>query len=114
MEIIDLVKGIYEALEEKKADEISVIDIGGLSDIADYFVIATVNNNNQMDAATDAVDEYMNRHGIQAKNIEGHARDRSNWILMDYRDIIVHVFDRDARDFYNLERLWKDGKKVTF
>jgi ribosome-associated protein len=114
LEISELAKGIYQALDDKKAEEISVIDISSLSDIADYFVIATVNNTNQMDAACDAVDEYMTKQGITAKNIEGHVRDRSNWILMDYTDIIVHVFDREARDFYNLEHIWKDGKSVTF
>ncbi|MCR5748269.1 MAG: ribosome silencing factor [Lachnospiraceae bacterium] len=109
-EIKEIAKGIYDALDSKKAEDIKIIDISELSDIADYFVIATANNPNQMEALQDAVDEYMTRSNIPAKSIEGHARNRSNWILMDYTDIIVHLFDREARDFYNLEHIWKGGK----
>lgn len=111
--IRDMVNDIYKALEDKKADDVKLIDISGISDIADYFVIATANNTSQMDAMQDAVDEYMTKAGISAKSIEGHVRDRSNWILMDYRDIIVHIFDKEAREFYNLDRIWKDGKEIS-
>ncbi len=111
--IRDTVNDIVKALEDKKAEDIKLIDISGVSDIADYFVIATANNINQMDAMQDAVDEYMTKNGIEAKSIEGHVRDKSNWILMDYRDIIVHLFDKEAREFYNLDRIWKDGKEVS-
>lgn len=110
--IRDMVNDIYKALEDKKADDVKLIDISEISDIADYFVIATANNTSQMDAMQDAVDEYMTKAGISAKSIEGHVRDRSNWILMDYRDIIVHIFDKEAREFYNLDRIWKDGKEI--
>ena len=111
--IRDMVNDIYKALEDKKADDVKLIDISEISDIADYFVIATANNTSQMDAMQDAVDEYMTKAGISAKSIEGHVRDRSNWILMDYRDIIVHIFDKEAREFYNLDRIWKDGKEIS-
>ena len=111
--IRDMVNDIYIALEDKKADDVKLIDISEISDIADYFVIATANNTSQMDAMQDAVDEYMTKAGISAKSIEGHVRDRSNWILMDYRDIIVHIFDKEAREFYNLDRIWKDGKEIS-
>lgn len=111
--IRDTVNDIYKALEDKKADDVKLIDISEISDIADYFVIATANNTSQMDAMQDAVDEYMTKAGISAKSIEGHVRDRSNWILMDYRDIIVHIFDKEAREFYNLDRIWKDGKEIS-
>ena len=111
--IRDTVNDIVKALEDKKADDVKLIDISEISDIADYFVIATANNTSQMDAMQDAVDEYMTKAGISAKSIEGHVRDRSNWILMDYRDIIVHIFDKEAREFYNLDRIWKDGKEIV-
>ena len=111
--IRDMVNDIYKALEDKKADDVKLIDISEISDIADYFVIATANNTSQMDAMQDAVDEYMTKAGISAKSIEGHVRNRSNWILMDYRDIIVHIFDKEAREFYNLDRIWKDGKEIS-
>lgn len=106
----ELLKGIEEALEDKKAEDIEKISISGLSDIADYFVLATAGNPNQMDALKDSVDEYMTKEGMPAKSIEGKVRDNSNWILMDYGDIIVHIFDREARSFYNLEHLWKGGR----
>ncbi|MCR5774296.1 MAG: ribosome silencing factor [Lachnospiraceae bacterium] len=104
------VKGIYEKLDEKKGEDIRIIDISGLSDIADYFVIATANNPNQMDALQDTVDEFMTEQNVSIRNTEGHVRDHSSWILMDYGDIIVHIFDREAREFYNLEHLWKGGR----
>ena len=107
----EIVKGLQEALDSKKAEDIKVISIREISDIADYFVIATANNIHQMEALQDITDEYMVKSGLTARNIEGHARDRSNWILMDYGDIIVHLFDREAREFYNLEHLWKGGSK---
>lgn len=108
-ENLETVRAIYEKLDEKKAEDISIIDISSLSDIADYFVIATANNPNQMDALQDTVGEYMLRSGYEAGNIEGRVRDSSTWILMDYGDIIVHLFDKEAREFYNLEHLWKGG-----
>ncbi len=110
----DTIKGLYNALDSKKAEDIRVIDISDISEIADYFVIATANNPNQMEALQDATDEYMVRSGLNARSIEGHSREKSNWILMDYGDIIVHLFDKEAREFYNLEHLWKGGKKLSF
>ena len=101
---------IVRLLEDKKGEDIHIIDISGLSDIADYFVLVTANNPHQMEALQDTVDEYMTRSGHPAKSIEGHVRDKSNWILMDYGYIIVHVFDKEAREFYNLEHLWKGGQ----
>ncbi len=109
---IELAKGISKALESKKAENIKIIDITSLSDIADYFILATANNPNQMDALQDAVEEYMIRENIPVKNIEGQIKDKSNWILMDYTDIVVHIFDREAREFYDLEHIWKGGPVI--
>ena len=111
-DIKDIVKGLSEALDSKKAEDIRVIPISDISDIADYFVIATANNIHQMEALQDITDEYMVKSGLTVRNIEGHARDRSNRILMDYGDIIVHLFDKEAREFYNLEHLWKGVEKL--
>ena len=105
----EIINGLYKSLDDKKAEDIKVIEISNLSEIADYFVIATANNIHQMEALQDAVEEYMNKAGISVKSIEGHSKDRSNWILMDYGDIIIHLFDSEAREFYNLEHLWKGG-----
>ena len=111
-EIKTLTEGIAKALDSKKAEDIRLIDISELSDIADYFILATANNPNQIDALQDAVEEYMVKENRPVKNIEGHVKDKSNWILMDYTDIIVHIFDREAREFYDLEHIWKGGRII--
>ena len=108
METLDLVKKVAGALEDKKAEDITVIDISEVSSIADYFIIATGLNSNQLTAMQDAVDEVMYTNGIHAKQVEGN--NNSTWILMDYQDVIVHLFSKEDRLFYDLERIWKDGK----
>ncbi len=99
-----------EALEDKKAENISIIDISEVSVLADYFLIASGGNRNQVQALTDNVEEKLGRAGVTPRQIEGY--DTANWILMDYGDIIVHVFDRENRLFYDLERIWRDGRAV--
>ena len=110
METLELVKKIASALEDKKAEDITVIDIREISSIADYFVIANGNNPNQLIAMQDAVDEVMYTNGVHSKQVEGN--NNSTWILMDYKDIIVHLFSKEDRLFYDLERIWSDGKIV--
>lgn len=99
------------ALDEKKAEDIRVIDISEISVLADYFVIANGTNPNQIQAMVDAVDEELTRAGYHAKQIEGNQH--SSWVLMDYGDIIVHVFSKEDRLFYDLERIWRDGKIMS-
>ncbi len=99
------------ALEEKKALDLSIIDIDKVSVIADYFVIASGSNTNQIQAMTDEVEERLSKAGFVPKHIEGYRS--ANWVLMDYGDVIVHIFDVENRAFYNLERIWKDGKAVS-
>ena len=108
--IKELVKNIVEALEDKKAEDIHIIDIQEVSSIADYFIIASGTNKNQVQALVDNVDETLGRAGYEAKQMEGYAT--ANWVLLDYSDIIVHVFDSENRLFYDLERIWRDGKQV--
>ena len=110
MQTIDLVKKIVEALEDKKAEDITVLDIGEVSSIADYFIIANGNNANQLTAMEDAVDEARYTNGVHPKQVEGTGN--STWILMDYQDIIVHLFSKEDRQFYDLDRIWRDGKVV--
>lgn len=107
----NMAKIACHALSEKKAEELRVIDISEISPLADYFVIATGSNANQIQAMVDAVEEEMGREGHAVKQIEGNRT--SSWILMDYRDIIVHVFSKEDRLFYDLERIWTDGKKIA-
>ena len=97
-----------KAIDDKKGQDITVIDIHNVSVIADYFVIASGTNSNQVQAIVDNVEEQLGRAGFEAKQIEGNRN--SSWILMDYGDVIVHVFDEENRLFYDLERIWRDGK----
>ncbi len=97
-----------KAIDDKKGQDIKIIDIHNVSVIEDYFVIASGTNSNQVQAIVDNVEEQLGRAGFEAKQIEGNRN--SSWILMDYGDVIVHVFDEENRLFYDLERIWRDGK----
>ena len=97
-----------KAIDDKKGQDIKIIDIHNVSVIADYFVIASGTNSNQVQAIVDNVEEQLGRAGFEAKQIEGNRN--SSWILMDYGEVIVHVFDEENRLFYDLERIWRDGK----
>ena len=99
-----------EALEDKKGEDIKVIDISEVSILADYFIIASGNNRNQVQALCDNVEEKLGKMGVIKKQIEGY--DNGNWILVDYRDIVIHIFDKENRLFYDLERIWRDGKMI--
>ena len=106
----ELAKLACKALDEKKAEDIRIIDIGEISVLADYFIIASGSNLNQLQAMVDSVDEALTKAGHPARQIEGGRS--SSWILMDYGDIIVHVFSKEDRLFYDLERIWRDGKQM--
>ena len=97
-----------EALEDKKAMDVRILDITHVSTLADYFMIASGSNQNQVQAMVDNVEEMLGKAGCECKQIEGYQS--ANWILMDYKDIIVHIFCREDRLFYDLERIWRDGK----
>lgn len=99
-----------EALEDKKAEDIHVIDISEVSVLADYFLIASGKNRNQLQALADEVEEKLGRAGYPMKQSEGY--DSANWILLDFGDIIIHLFDQENRLFYDLERIWRDGKQI--
>lgn len=106
----NILKLIKNKLEEKKGIDVVVLDISELSVMADYFVIASGNNINQVHAMADFVEDELAKNGMKHKAIEGY--NNANWILMDYGDIIIHLFDKESRDFYDLERIWKGGKAV--
>ena len=108
--IQQMIENAVSGLEDKKGEDIKVIDISEVSPISDYFVLATGSNRNQVQAMADSVAEKMHKAGFSMKQIEGY--DSANWILMDFVDIVVHVFDRESRNFYDLERIWSDGKLV--
>ena len=100
-----------EALEDKKGADIRIIDISEISVLADYFIIANGTNRNQIQAMSDSVEETLGHAGYEPKQIEGYQS--AGWILLDYKDIIVHVFSEEDRAFYDLERVWRDGKEIT-
>ena len=106
----ELARLAIKALEDKKAEDIKVIDISKVSVIADYFIIAGGNNRSQIQALCDNVSEQLGRAGYPEKQIEGY--DTANWILLDFGDIIVHIFDKENRLLYDLERIWRDGTQV--
>ena len=102
-----MVRIAVSALEEKKGEDIKIIDIHGVSVIADYFVLASATNNSQLHALVDSVEEKLFKAGYECKQKEGNLT--STWMLMDYNDVIVHVFSQEDRLFYDLERIWRDG-----
>ncbi|NLY47604.1 MAG: ribosome silencing factor [Clostridiales bacterium] len=106
-----MAKLAVEALEDKKGEDIQIIDIKDISVIADYFIISNGANSLQVDALVDSVMDKLGRNGYEPLRIEGNRS--SSWILMDYGDVVVHVFSREDRLFYNLERIWRDGKAVS-
>ena len=106
-----MVQIVYDALDEKLGEDIEILKVDEISVIADYLVIANGRNQNQLNAMTDLVEEKMIEAGYKSKRIEG--KNNSSWVLMDYGDVIVHVFSKEDRLFYDLERIWKDGKKIS-
>lgn len=106
----ELAKIAVAALEDRKAEDVKVIDIREVSPIADYFIIANGTNQSQIQAMRDAADEALYKAGVKVQQVEGNQN--STWILMDYNDIIIHIFSKEDRLFYDLERIWRDGKAV--
>ena len=106
----ELVKKIYDALDDKKANDIRVISIGEISSIGDYLIIADGSSHSQLQALCDNVEEKMHEAGAKLKNREGNSN--GGWILLDYYDIIVHIFSETNRNFYDLEHIWKDGTPI--
>ena len=105
-----MVKLAVTALEDKKAVDIRVLDIEKISTIADYFIIANGANRNQVQAMADQVEETLGKAGFEPKSVEGYRN--ANWILLDYGDVVLHIFDEENRLFYDLERIWRDGTQV--
>ena len=106
----EMAKIAFEALEDKKGENVCAIDISSVSVLADYFVIANGNSDSQVRALVDNVEEKMHKAGYELKEQEGN--NSGTWVLLDYGDIIIHIFDRENRQFYNLERIWNDGKRI--
>ncbi|NLJ90098.1 MAG: ribosome silencing factor [Clostridiales bacterium] len=108
---LKMVQIAYKALDEKKAEDITVIDISHLTSITDYFIITNGTSQPHMASLVDEVSKQLDKAGYSSKTVEGGRA--STWTLLDYYDIVIHVFTREDRDFYNLERIWRDGRIVS-
>lgn len=109
MKELELVKHAVKALDSKKAVDIDVIGITELTIIADYFVLASGTSSTQVKALAEEVEFQLKQEGAEPLHIEGRA---TGWIVLDYGSVVVHVFQQEQREFYQLERLWTDGEKV--
>lgn len=106
----ELLQLIVDSAEDKKAQDVVVLDIRGLSIMADYFVICHGNSETQVQAIATAVQEKAEELGLSIKPAEG--LDHARWVLLDLGDIIVHVFHKEEREFYNLEKIWADASRI--
>ncbi|NLJ84562.1 MAG: ribosome silencing factor [Halanaerobiaceae bacterium] len=99
-----------EAADDKKATDIVILDVRSLTTIADYFVLCNGNSELQVKAIVDSVEDKLAEKGLYPQNIAG--KEGSRWVLMDYADVIVHVFHKEDREYYELDRLWGDAEKI--
>ncbi len=107
----EMAKVAVNALEDKKGHDIKIINIKEISSMGDFLIIADGSNKNQVQAMCDNVEEFMHKAGYKLKNREGYAV--GGWILLDYYDIIIHIFVEENRSFYDLEHIWRDGGLVS-
>jgi len=108
---LDLARRIVDILSDRKAADIVLLDIHPMASFADYFVICTATSERQMQALAEAVAEALERDGIRPAQVEGTPD--SGWILMDYGDVIVHIFSPDTRSYYQLERIWANAPTIV-
>lgn len=106
-----LAKRVAELMLSKKATDIVILDVRKLTSITDYFIICSADSDTQVKAIADAIEDGLEKEGIRLYNSEG--RQALLWVVMDYIDVVAHIFYRETRTFYNLERLWADAKKTT-
>ena len=105
----ELYANLVKVLDDKKAEDVAVLDTTDLTVVSEYFVIATGNSSTHVKSLADDVEYELQQLGVEPDHIEGRA---TGWILLDYGSVLVHVFTRDNRDYYNLEHLWADAKQV--
>jgi ribosome-associated protein len=110
LEGLEFAKGIGEIILTKKGFDIKILDLKNISAVADYFLICSAGSDIQVKAIADEVDKVLRKNGIKCMMKEGY--DSLNWVLMDYFDVVVHIFKEEAREFYNLEKLWGDAPVI--
>lgn len=108
MTSFEMTKEIVNILDNKKADNIQAIKVHDVTIMADYFIIASASNTSHVKSLVDEVEFILKQKGITPKNVEGYQY--ANWIILDYYDVIVHIFLEETREYYNLDRLWADGE----
>ena len=105
------VRGAVAAALDRKAADLRVLHLGAVSDFTDYFLICTGTSERQVQAIADAVEERLRQQGVRPLSTEGYPH--GQWVLLDYGDLLVHIFTAGRRDFYGLERLWSDAPDVS-
>ena len=108
---MDALKIALKAADDKKAYDLLALDISGIASFASYFIFCTGDSSRQIQAVADEIEKQLRDAGIRPSHVEGYQN--SEWILMDYFDLVIHIFSKNARAFYDLERLWRDGKKLN-
>jgi len=108
--MIDALKIAINAADEKKAYDLVALDISEIASFANYFLFCTGDSSRQNQAIADEIEQQLKDSGIRPSHVEGYKN--AEWILMDYMDFVVHIFSKNARTYYDLERLWRDGKKL--
>ncbi|HTY63759.1 MAG TPA: ribosome silencing factor [Acidobacteriota bacterium] len=106
----EALKIAVNAADDKKASDLVVLDISKIASFANYFLICTGDSSRQMQAIADEVEKRLKVTGVRPSHVEGYQN--SEWILLDYMDLVIHIFSRNARVFYDLERLWRDARKM--
>jgi ribosome-associated protein len=106
----DALRIALKAADDKKAHDLVALDISGIASFADHFILCTGDSSRQTQAIADEVEQRLQACGIRPSHVEGYQN--AEWILMDYVDLVVHIFSKNARTYYDLERLWRDGKKL--
>jgi len=108
--LLQAAKDAVTAIDEKFGKDILLLEIGPISSIADYFIIAEARNPNQVNAMVDGVEKALAKYELNVRHIEG--MQKADWVLMDFGDIIVHIFNEESRKFYDLERTWRDAQVI--
>ena len=108
--MIDALKIAINAADDKKAYDLVALDITEIASFANYFLFCTGDSSRQIQAIADEVEQQLKESGVRPSHVEGYKN--AEWILMDYMGFVIHIFSKNARAYYDLERLWRDGKKL--
>jgi len=108
----ELLETLYKTMDAKFAEDLVILGLEGITTIADYFIISTATSNSHMMALSESIQEVLKKNDYPLSHTEGLGTGR--WVLLDYGSIIIHIFDKESREYYNLERIWRDGQVISF